>query len=117
MRLRIRIHLKVLLALVLFVAMGLRLYLTCIDVPAWHRAGGMIGWSQSAIESRLGPPSQVHEFDLADPHAQKVRPRVPGVYRTLVFSRLDGRFIAWMKAEAQGYVCFGSCWAEKRTYY
>ena len=117
MRLRIRIRLKILLALVFFVAVGLRLYLTYIDVPAWHRAGGMIGWSQSAIESRLGSPSQVYEFDLADPHAQTIRPRVPGVCRTLVFSRLNGRFIAWMKIGARGYVCFGSCWADKRTDY
>ncbi len=117
MRMRIQIRLKVLLALVLFAAVGLRFFLAFVHVPAWDRAGGMIGWSQSAIESRLGPPSQVYEFDLADPHAQSIRPRVPGVYRTLVFSRLDGRFIAWMKAEGRGYVCFGSSWAEKRVYY
>ncbi len=109
---RIRIGLKALLVLVVFVAVGLRLFL-----PFWERAGGMIGWTQSAIEARLGPPSQVYEFDVADPHAQTIRPRVPGVYRTLVFSRLDGRFVAWMKAEAQGYTCFGSSWSDKRVYY
>jgi hypothetical protein len=77
----------------------------------------MIGWSQAAIESRLGPPSQAFEYDLADPLARSIRPRPAGTYRTLVFSGFDGRFVVWLKAEAKGYVCFGSSWIEKGAYY
>jgi hypothetical protein len=114
---RIRFSLKTLLGLVLGIALVLAFYVSFVQNPPWHRVGGMIGWSQGAIESRLGPPSQVFEYDLADPHAQKIRPRSPGTYRTLVFSRFDGRFVVWLKEGDQGYVCYGSSWAEKGMYY
>jgi hypothetical protein len=77
----------------------------------------MIGWSQAAIDSRLGPPSQVLERDVPDPHARFIRPRPPGTYRRLIFRRFDGRFVVWLKAEEKGSVCFGSSWVEKGTYY
>src|SRR5690348_18217506 len=110
-----RIRLRTLLGFVLGIALALKFYASVIHVPPWHRAGGMIGWSQAAIESRLGPPSEVFERDVPDPHAQSIRPRPPGTYRTLVFSRFEGRFVAWLKAEENGYVCFGSSWLEKGT--
>ena len=112
-----RIRLRTMLGLVLGIALVLGFYVSYVLNPPWHRAGGMIGWSQAAIESRLGPPSQVFERDVPDPHAQFIRPRPPGTYQTLVFSRFDGRFIAWMKAEEKGYVCFGSSWVERGNYY
>jgi hypothetical protein len=112
-----RIRLGTLLGLVLGIALVLGFYVSYVHLPPWHRAGGMIGWSQAAIESRLGPPTQVLEREVPDPHAQSIRPRPPGTYRTLVFSRFDGRFVVWLKAEAQGYVCFGSSWVEKGAYY
>jgi hypothetical protein len=114
---RIRFRLKTLLGLVLGIALVLGFYVTFVQNPPWNRVGGMIGWSQAAIESRLGAPSQVFEYDLPDPHAQNIRPRTPGTYRTLVFSRFDGRFIVWLKEGDQGYVCYGSSWSEKGTYY
>jgi hypothetical protein len=114
---RMRFRLRTLLGLMLAAALALALYVSYFLNPPWNRAGGMIGWTQAAIESRLGTPSQVFEYDLPDPHAQSIRPRPPGTYRTLVFSRFDGRFIAWLKAEAEGYVCFGSSWSEKGAYY
>jgi hypothetical protein len=77
----------------------------------------MIGWSQAAIESRLGPPSQVFEYDIPDPPAHPVGPTPDETYRTLVFRSFDGRFVVWLKAEAQGYVCVRSSWVEKGTYY
>jgi hypothetical protein len=113
----VRIRLKTLLGLVLGTALALGFYVSFVQNPPWHRVGGMIGWSQAAIESRLGAPSQVFEYDVPDPHAQKIRPRSPGTYRTLVFSRFDGRFVVWLKEGDQGYVCYGSSWAEKCTYY
>jgi hypothetical protein len=112
-----RIRLRTLLGFVLGIALALAFCTSYVVIPPWERAGGMIGWSQAAIESRLGPPAQVFEYDVPDPHAQSIRPRPPGTYRTLVFSRFDGRFVAWLKAEETGYVCFGSSWVEKGTYY
>jgi hypothetical protein len=112
-----RIRLKTLLGLVLAIALVLAFYASYVHRPPWHRSGGMIGWSQAAIESRLGPPSQVFEYDVPDPHAQSIRPTPDGTYRTLVFRSFDGRFVVWLKAEAQGYVCVRSSWVEKGTYY
>ena len=112
-----RIRLRTLLGFVMGIALALAFCTSYVVIPPWERAGGMIGWSQAAIKSRLGPPSQIFECDVPDPHSQSIRPRPPGTYRTLVFSRLDGRFVAWLKAEETGYVCFGSSWVEKGTYY
>jgi hypothetical protein len=114
---RVQFRLTTLLGLVMGAALLIKFYVSYVHVPPWHQAGGMIGWSQSAIESRLGTPSQVMEYDAPDPHAQKIRPRPAGTYRTLVFSRFDGKFVVWLKAESRGYVCFGSSWAEKGCYY
>ena len=112
-----RIRLMTLLVLVLGIALVLGFYVSYVHLSPWHRAGGMIGWSQAAIESRLGPPAQVFEYDVPDPHAQSIRPTADGTYRTLVFSGFDGRFVVWLKAEAQGYVGVRSSWVEKGTYY
>jgi hypothetical protein len=113
-----RISLKALLGLVLGIALVLAFYVSYMHRPPWERTGGMIGWSQAAIESRLGPPTRVFEYDVPDPNAQSIRPRPAGTYRTLVFNRFfDGHFVVWLKAEAQGYACFGSSWVEKGTYY
>ena len=101
----------------LAIALALAFYSSFMLNPPWNRAGGMIGWSQAAIESQLGPPSQVFEYDVPDPEAQYIRPRTPGTYRTLVFSGFHGRFVVWLKEEAQGYACFGSSWVEKQCYY
>lgn len=114
---RIRFGLKTLLGLILGIALVLGFYVRFVQNPPWNRAGGMIGWSQAAIEAQLGAPSQVFECDLPDPHAQKIRPRSPGTYRTLVFNHLDGHFVVWLKEESQGFVCCGSSWSEKRLYY
>jgi hypothetical protein len=114
---RIPFRLSTLLGLVLGVALVLASYVSFLHAPAWDRAGGMIGWSQAAIQSRLGPPSQVVEHDVQDPHAQSIRPRPAGTYRTLVFSGFHGRFVVWLKAEGEGYVCFVSSWIEKGRYY
>src|SRR5438477_6794989 len=111
-----RIRLRTLLALVLGIALILAFYASYVHIPPWHRAGGMIGWSQAAIESRLGPPVQVFEHDVQDSHAQKIGPRPPGTFRTLVFSGFYGRFVVWLKAEDEDYVCFGSSWVEKGAY-
>jgi hypothetical protein len=112
-----RIRLRGLLGIVLGVALSLGFYVTFMQNPPWHRAGGMIGWTQAAIEAQLGTPSQVFEYDLPDPHAQEIRPRPTGSYRTLIFSRFNGRFIAWLKDGDQGYTCFGSSWTERGCYY
>ena len=112
-----RIRLRTLLGLVLVVALGLAAYASYVHVPPWHPSGGMIGWSQAAIESRLGPPSQVFEYDIPTPLDPPAPPSPPGAYRTLVFSGFDGHFVARLKAADQGYVCFRSSWFEKETYY
>ena len=39
----------------------------------------------SPIDSRLGARFRVMEYAAPDPHPQKIRPRPPGTYRTLVF--------------------------------
>jgi hypothetical protein len=114
---RYRFRLKTLLGLVLGVALILAFYASFLRYPPWEKAGGMIGWSQSRIELRLGKPAVMVEGDVQDAHAQKIRPRPPGTYRTLVFHNLDGEFVVWLKAEDDGFFCFGSSWVEKRRYY
>jgi hypothetical protein len=112
-----RIRLRTLLGLVLVVALALKAYASYMHVPPWHPSGGMIGWSQKAIESRLGPPDQVFESDVSFPVAQSAGPSPPGTYRTLVFSGEDGHFVVRLKAAANGYVCFRSSWVETGTFY
>jgi hypothetical protein len=115
---RLRFGLKRMLGLVLGAALVLAVYVSYLHTVPWDTAGGMIGWSQAAIESRLGRPAQVVEKDVPDPHAQRIRPRpAGGVYRTLVFKTFDGTFVAWLKAENDEYVCLGSSWIEKGLYY
>jgi hypothetical protein len=106
------------LGLVLEIALILAFYVSYWRTVPWDKAGGMIGWSQAAIESSLGRPSQVVEQDVPDPHAQRIRPRpAGGVYRTLVFKTFDGTFVVWLRAGKDEYVCLGSSWIEKGLYY
>ena len=114
---RYQFRLKTLLGLVLGVALILDSYVWYTHTAPWEGSGGMIGWSQTTIESRLCSPAKVVEGDVQDPHAQKIRPRPPGTYRTLFFSGIDGQFVVWLKAEKQGFVCFGSSWTDKGCYY
>jgi hypothetical protein len=77
----------------------------------------MIGWTQAAIESKLGPPTEIVERELPDAEGQQLRPAPPGHCRTLIFRTFDGTFVAWM-TEADGEsTCFRSMWAEGNTYY
>ena len=110
---RHRFRLTALLGLVLVVALILAFYTSSLRDPAWNKAGGMIGWSQASIESRLGLPARVFEGDLGDDNARKIRPRPPGRCRTLVFRGFDGEFVARLKAEGDGFVCFGSSWRNR----
>ena len=112
-----RIRLRSLLGIVLAVALALAAYASYVHVPPWHPSGGMIGWSQKAIESRLGAPYQVFEHDIRTPDEQSAGPSPPGTYRTLVFNCDDGHFVVRLKAAAKGYVCFRSSWVEAGTYY
>ena len=87
--------------------------------PAIRLGGGGFGklspdgkW----VVAEDGAPAKVMEYDAPDPHAQKIRPRPPGTYRTLVFNRWDGTFVVWLKAESKGYACFGSSWAGQGPY-
>jgi len=87
------------------------------SVP-WHRHGGMIGWTQAGIVSRLGEPAQSFETDLADAIGHEVRPSPPkGPFRTLVFRTFDGQFVAWFCGADGTYICFRSTWVEKGNYY
>jgi hypothetical protein len=112
-----RMRIRTLLGLVLLVALALAAFTWYIHVPPWHPSGGMIGWSQAAIESKLGAPAQVFDYDIPSPVAASPMPSPPAKYRTLVFSGLDGHFVARLQASSQGYVCFRSSWAEGGTYY
>ena len=114
---RYQFRLKTLLGLVLAIALLLAFYVWYTHVPPWERSGGMIGWSQPEIESQLGHPARVAEGDVRDPEAQLIRPRPPGTYRTLFFSGIDGQFVVLLKAEDDGFVCFGSSWTDKGCYY
>ena len=114
---RKRFGMKTLLGLVLGAALILASYAWYVRAPSWDKAGGMIGWSQAAIESRLGAPVQLAEGDLGDQHARRIRPMPPGRCRTLVFRDFDGEFVARLKAGGDGFVCFGSSWVEKGRYY
>jgi hypothetical protein len=107
-----------LLLAVLVMALGLAGYIRYRQSrTAWEVTGGMIGWKQGAIESRLGSPFLVVEGDVADSNARQLRVRPPGKCRTLVFRNLDGEFIVRLIAEGDDYVCFGSYWTEKQRYY
>jgi hypothetical protein len=108
---------KSLLGLVLGAALVLACYVWFVRVPAWDRAGGMIGWSQASIESRLGPPAQVLEGDVGDANARKIRLKPPGACRTLVLRNFDGEFVVRLTAERERFVCFGSSWVNKGVYY
>jgi hypothetical protein len=110
---RFQFRVKTLLGLVLGVALILASYVWYTHVPPWEASGGMIGWSQAAIESRLGAPAKVVEGDARDSNAQEIRPRLPRTYRPLFFSGIDGEFVVLLKEEADGYVCFGSSWTDK----
>jgi len=114
-----RFRLTALLGFVVVSALGFTAFKRYQDSrAAWDRFGGMIGWTQPAIEAQLGPPQQIVEADLADEHEQNIRVRVPGVYRTCTYQNFDGHFVVWYRqAKNGGFDCFGSKWAEKRTYY
>jgi hypothetical protein len=114
---RIRFGLKTMLGLILGIALVLAAYVSFLQNPPWQRAGGMIGWSQAALESRLGKPSRAFEYSLPDPHGQPILLNTTGPYRTLVFSRFDGVFIAWLEKRDRGYVCARSSWSDRQTYY
>jgi hypothetical protein len=114
---RYQFRVKTLLGLVLGMAVLLACYVRYTHVAPWERSGGMIGWSQADIESRLGLPAQVVEGDGRDREAQQIGPKPPGTYRTLFFSHLDGQFVVLLKAENDGFVCFRSSWTDKRRYY
>ena len=78
----------------------------------------MIGWDQASIEARLGPPARVVEGFVPDANAQNIRSGGPGAYRTLLFRRgFHGRFVAWMRAEGDRFVCVGSKWDDRGVYY
>jgi hypothetical protein len=83
----------------------------------WEANGGMIGWSQSAIEARLGLPAESVEVEIPDTEGRTIRPAPPGPYRTLIFRTFDGHFVAWFHQSNGAYVCFRSHWAEKNLYY
>jgi hypothetical protein len=114
---RYQFRLTTLLSLVLGIALILAVYVWYTHVAPWERSGGMIGWSQADIESRLGQPALVVEGDARDPDAQQVGPKPPGIYRTLFFSGIDGQFVVLLKAQNEGFVCFRSCWTDKGCYY
>jgi hypothetical protein len=114
---RYQFRLKTLFGLVVGVALILAAYVWYTHTAPWEASGGMIGWSQAYIEDRLGPPARVVEGDVPDPHAQKIRLRPPGSYRTLFFRGSDGQFIVWLKEGSDGFACFGSSWTDKGCYY
>jgi hypothetical protein len=115
---RPRFRLTALLLAVLVIALGLAAVVRYRQSSTpWEVAGGMIGWSQTAIESRLGPPARVIEGDAGDADAKQLRPKPPGRCRTLVFRDFDGEFVVRLAAEGDRFVCFGSSWTEKRRYY
>jgi hypothetical protein len=77
----------------------------------------MIGWSQAAIESRLGAPTEVVQVELPDANGQQLRPAPPGPCRTLTYRTFDGTFVVWLNGGNGGYSCFRSKWAERSMYY
>ena len=116
---RFQFRLKTLLGLVLCVALILAAYVLYTHTAPWEESGGMIGWSQAAIENRLGRPAKVIESDVQDSQAREIGPSPPGpgTYRTLFFSGVDGQFVVRLKAENVGFVCFRSFWTDKGCYY
>jgi hypothetical protein len=116
---RLQFRLNALLGLVLCVALILAAYVWYTHTAPWEASGGMIGWNQTAIESRLGRPAKVLEGDVEDFQAQEIGPRPPGpgTYRTLFFRGIDGQFVVRLKAENEGFVCFRSLWTDKACYY
>jgi hypothetical protein len=114
---RCQFRLKTLLGLVLGIALILAFYVWYTHVAPWEPSGGMVGWSQADIESRLGQPAKVVEGDVRDPVAQQIGPKPPGTYRTLFFSGTDGQFVVLLKAEKKGFVSFRSYWTDKGRYY
>ncbi len=115
---RVRFRLTTLLGLVAIFAVGFAGYARYrgSNTP-WDRAGGMIGWSQAAIESRLGPPTTAVEGELPDANGQQLRPAPPGPYRTWTYRTFDGTFVIWLSEGSGGYTSFRSKWAERNMYY
>src|SRR5262245_13013864 len=110
--------LTTLLGLVAVCAIGLAAYARHRGSRThWERTGGMIGWSQGAIESRLGPPAETFDVELPDANGQIGRPAPPGSCRTLIFRTFDGTFVVWLSEGNGGHRCFRSKWAERNTYY
>jgi hypothetical protein len=115
----LRFHLSTVLGLVVVVALILAVWIHERQqyVP-WHRAGGMIGWSQARMVAQLGQPAHTFEKDVAHAEAHSIRPSPPtGPFRTLVFRTVDGQFVAWFSGAGGTYTCFRSTWVEKNTYY
>ena len=112
-------RLPTLLCVILCVALGLAAYARyrAWRTP-WEKVGGMIGWSQAAIETSLGPPTQVFEGDVSDENALRIRLRPAGTIRTLSYRTFDGQFVVRLNLEGDGqFRCFGSWWVEKHRYY
>jgi hypothetical protein len=114
---RHQFRLKTLLSLVLGIALILACYVRYTHVAPWEPSGGMIGWRQADIESRLGQPAKVVEGDGRGLDAQQIGPKSPGTYRTLFFSGIDGQFVVLLKAENDAFVCFRSSWTDQGCYY
>jgi hypothetical protein len=115
---RMRLRLSTVLGLVAGCAAALSAYTRYRgSQTGWVRAGGMIGWSQSAIESRLGPPTEAAQVELPDAEGRTIRPAPPGPYLTLIFRTFDGTFVVWLSERNGSYSCFRSKWAERSMYY
>ena len=78
----------------------------------------MIGWSQAAIESALGPPTEVVEGDAPDEEAHRIRPSSTGTFRTMSYRTFDGHFVVWLRLDEDArFRCIRSVWPEKNCYY
>jgi hypothetical protein len=116
---RLRISVRTMLALVLIIGVILAFWshYRQASVP-WHRASGMIGWTQARIVATLGQPARTIESDVNDPMARAIGPAPPSrFYRTLIFDTFDGRFVARLNSDGGAYTCFRSIWVDRNTYY
>jgi hypothetical protein len=115
----LRFRVAGLLVFILVVAVDMAAYVRYRQSRTpWEQAGGMIGWSQAAIDTRLGLPSAVIEEDAPDEHAQKSRPMSGGTFRTLTYRTFDGLFVVWLQPGSDGrFKCVRSKWADKQPYY
>ncbi|MEO6811319.1 MAG: hypothetical protein ABI353_19585 [Isosphaeraceae bacterium] len=76
------------------------------------RSGEWVGWTQEAIVSRLGSPTETFEKDLNVANEPRLIVPLPGPYRTLHYGG-DADLYLKLRRDRGRWVCYWSLWIRK----